>query len=182
MIAENTWNKIANYAKAKMLSSFSGEGILNPDIGEAANYPHVGFYISLENSSGDDFVNEGILHESLRNIIDSTNLVSDSAVTSMKSKDVDQSKIQTSTLNITVVTACTYIKNPLSWDENSDGLCFQWGQQFKGVYLPHQIKKMNSTKLEVLDKLCSWEAGVASSLWRLPEGLIWKLTCESYSL
>jgi len=180
MIADGLWHQISEYTKNQILSHY-GSSAPQPDIKEQLNIPHVGLYIGMENSSGDEIALRGILHESLRNVIDSVDTIVKSLYEDCQKKNIDQSEIQTSILNFSFITHCTYIKNPLSWDENKDGVYFQWGQQYRGMYLPHQIKKMNSTKLEVLDKLCSWEAGVASSLWRFPEGLVWKLSCEVFT-
>ena len=176
MISDEKWNNLDHYAKNKILAE-EVPHITKEDF----VLPHVGFYIGVESSSGDDILLEGILHESLKNVVESVDLVTASLAKISQDKDIEHSTIQTSTFHLTMITACTYVKNPLSWDENKDGVFFQWGQQFKGMYLPHQIKKMNCTKLEILDKLCSWEGKICSSAWRQPCGLIWKLTVESYS-
>ena len=81
---------------------------------------------------------------------------------------------------MTFVHDVIYLQNPLDWDEDKNGIYFQWGQKYKGFYLPNQIKKINSEnkKIKVLDKLVCHEVGLISNLWRMPEGLVYKIVCD----
>ena len=86
----------------------------------------------------------------------------------------------TAVFNFVIVWDVVFLKNSLGWDENEDGVHFQWGDEYKGLYLPYEIKQMKVPKTEVLNRLCSWETHVISNLWRLPEGRISRVVVDSF--
>jgi len=84
----------------------------------------------------------------------------------------------------TLVTECEVLtEDPMDWILGKDGVAFQWGQigeRSSVFYTPLETRMLRCAKNDVLHRLCCWKAGVPSNLWRKPEGLVWKLTCESY--
>jgi hypothetical protein len=144
------------------------------------NIAHKGFYVGMVDAEGEEACRTGFLKES-QNICDSADIVVTNLHNDLKTQGISPSKIHTSSFHFTLVTDVRYISDPLSWDEEKDGVYFMWGQDYRGLYLPYQIKRMGIPKVKVLDRLCTWEAGVASNLWRLPCGLIWKIACQSHA-
>lgn len=91
------------------------------------------------------------------------------------------SKLQGTHLHLTVVKDAVYLEKPLEWDATKDGVFFMWGDKYRGMLLPFEIARIKADKVRILDRLCSYKAGVPSSLWRLPEGTVWALKCDSYN-
>lgn len=178
---DKQWGKVANYVRSSVVSQFDPGSMFTQDVDVSAlSHPHQGFYISVESSSGEHLAREGFLKENLKSIKESLDIVSRNVYSALSAKGVGLSDVQTSTFYFTLVLNHYYISDPLSWDENADGVYFMWGQDYRALYLPYQIKKMNVSKVEILDRLCCHEAGVVSNLWRLPEGLVWRLVCQTH--
>ncbi len=187
MLMPDQWGKMGIWAKDKMASYFDPTAIVKEDASlNEIKSDHKGFYIGLVDSSGTDIAREGFLKETtdgaLTDILDSAKNVLHSLFDSLKNKNIVKEKVFTSTFHLIEVQDCVYLPGKTTWDENKDGIFFMWGQDHRGLYLPYQIQTMNMGKTQILDRVCAWEAGVASSLWRNPEGLVWKLVCNSHSL
>lgn len=183
MLSNTQWTSLANYVRTKTVSLFDPGSIFSEEAGldSLLRYAHKGFYVGVATPEGQDLVREGFLQDGLTSLKQSSDIVVKNLVSAFKGKDANTSTISTSTFHFTVITDVQYIADPMDWKEDSDGVYFMWGQNYKGLYLPYQIKKMGASKVEVLDKLCSWEAGLVSNLWRLPEGLVWRLSCQTYT-
>ncbi len=177
------WDRLSNHVRSKIASLYDPAQMFveQQDLKASLVVPHIGFYIGVLDSGGNEIIREGFMKEGLGNAVDSVNVVIKNLFDGLQDRSVDHSRTSTSSFNFTMITACDVLKHKMAWDESRDGVYFQWGQRYRGLYLPYQIKNMNSSKLEIMDKLCSWEAGVASNLWRLPEGLVFKLTCEIHT-
>lgn len=145
------------------------------------NIPHRGFYIGVVNSTDEEVSRVGFMQEGLTNIRDSATIVCKNLYDELVSKNVVVDRIKTSTFFFSVVWDCIYLPDPLIWNESTDGVYFMWGQRYKGLYLPYQINRMKMSKIDILDRLCSFEAKVPSSLWRLPEGLVFRVLCDSFT-
>lgn len=175
-------SKLAQYCKSKVVSAFDPSfQVVLDDETSAFSMPHKGFYIGFSDSSGTEICRDGFLKDNLLSVFDSANTAIIALISSLKSKNVVLEKIHSGTFYYTLVTDCIYFPDPLGWDENADGVYFMWGQNYRGLYLPHQIKKMNISKIDIMDRLCAFESHMASSLWRLPEGMVWALKCMSFS-
>ena len=181
--SQDIWNKLASYAKGHLLSKFDPTLITgsSEDFAPHLEIPHKGFYLAVENSSQQEVVRAGFLQEECNNVLDSTHRVVDAVYAELTAKNLPAQTVQTGRLHFTTVLDIDFIENGLAWDTNEDGIYFSWGDRYKGIYLPYQIRKMNVTHHEIMSKLCSLVAGVPSNLWRLPEALIWRLTCDSHS-
>lgn len=79
-----------------------------------------------------------------------------------------------------VVKDVKYIRNPLDWDIKKDGIYMQWGNRYQGCFMPYKIKSMGGDKIRILDKL-SCSISLPSSLWRIPEALIFSVINDIYS-
>lgn len=182
MLSDTQCNKLASYARTKIISLLdaSTPAVSDSSIRAELNAAHKGFYIGVVDAEGEEIVRSGFLKGS-QNVFDSVDMASQQAADSLRTAGVTISKVHTSTFFFTLVNDVTYMQDPMSWQEDSDGVYFMWGQSYRGLYLPYQIKQMSVSKVEVLDRLCAWEVGVASNLWRLPEGLVWRLSCQSFS-
>lgn len=180
---ENLWNKIMNYTRSKLhyLYDKNSPFAEDPSLKIEFNIPHVGFYIGITSNTGDDIIREGFLHNNLGNIIDSCDVVVQNLFNNLKHKNIDHDKIATSTFHLTIINKIVPLKNPLQWDQKSDGIYGMWGERYKGLYLPYQIQRMNNTQVEIMDRLCAWELGIASNLWRVPECIVFRLQSQSYS-
>lgn len=179
---DKQWRKVADYVRSSIGSQFDPGFMLKPDIEVTSLvHPHQGFYIGVETPSGEHIAREGFLKENLKNIKESLDIVSRNVYSALVSKGFSLSDVQTSTFYFTLVLSNYYISDPLNWDENADGIYFMWGQDYRALYLPYQIKKMNVSKVEILDRLCCHEAGVISNLWRVPEGLCFRIVAQSYT-
>jgi len=170
------WQKISSYIYQKLKDNSYSDTQLR----DLFNIPHKGFYIGILDSNGNDLLREGFLKESCPNVFDSANNIIDQIHDKDKEGQYDK-KVFDNRLYLTLVKDLQYIENPLDWDENNDGIFMMFGQKFKGLYLPYQIRRMNCPKKEVLDRLASWECGTVSSLWALPETLVSKILCDSFA-
>lgn len=182
MLNDTQWNKLSNYCRSKLASLFDPATPFASEKGlrTELNSPHKGFYIGIVDASGEELVRSGFLRGS-QNIHDSADIATQNAHEDLKSAGVSASKIQSGSFFFTLVTDVSYMQDPMRWSDEIDGVYFMWGQKYRSLYLPYQIKRMGVPKTEVLDRLCSLEAGVASNLWRLPEGLCFKIACQSYT-
>ncbi len=181
-LTEESGRKLSQYAKQYILAKYD-PSILVPAIDmESAEWKlaHKGFYIGIRDSSGTQIIRTGFLEEDGSNVLDSLNRVLEAVYTELSTKGISDKIVQTSMFYLTLVTDVTFIGNPLSWNENEDGIYFSWGDKYKGLYLPYEIKELSVKKTEIMNRLCSLEAKVPSNLWRLPEGLVHRLVCQSY--
>jgi hypothetical protein len=71
-------------------------------------------------------------------------------------------------------------EDPLNWEPGKDGVCFQWGQDHMAYYLPLETNDAGMTKQDTMHRLCCMGAGLPSNFWRKPEGLVWRMECETY--
>ncbi len=138
---------------------------------------HNGIYILIESATGEILAREGYMQKPMHNYMDSVGTVIENCFNTLKSKAINYNKFASSRLVLTIVKSIQYMPDSLSWDENEDGVYMQWGQKYKAFYLPYQIQKMGLSKIDTLDRLCAWETGLASSLWRVPEMLVYRLKC-----
>jgi len=178
MLDNEIWPRIASYFKSKLDTLFDPAAVLVDD--PLVDHDHKGFYVGVVDSLGKGILREGFMQEGLTNLRTSVDTVANALFSQAKDKNVSRDKLQSSTLYFYCVQNCTYIADPLAWDENVDGIYFMWGQKYRGLYLPYEIKQFGLTKTETLDRLCSQEVHVPSTLWRLPEGLCWKISCIEY--
>lgn len=174
------WETISQYVRNKLSSLCDPKIVSPPDLSDIL-FDHKGFYVGLVDPANKELVREGFLREDLKNVSDSVNEILPLIMKSLKEKEITIEKAQASKFHFCLVTDVVYIMNPLDWNENSDGIYFQWGQKYSAFYLPYQIQNMKMSKIEILDRLCCHEAGVVANLWRLPEGLIYVIKCLSYS-
>lgn len=175
-------NTLALFIKNQLLLSFNSnnENLLFPT--NAVNdYSCKGLFFSVINTDETESAREGELFEKadLKNSVQS--IVSKLSA-KLKLIDYSYNKLQISNFRLTYVYDVIYLKNPLEWDENKDGVYFQWGQKYRGLFLPNQIKKIQGSKIDVLDRLLCHEIGLISNLWRMPEGLVFKIDCEQVTI
>lgn len=183
-IADNTWTRLATLLKARLLAKYD-PGTLLPDasgISSNLKIRHRGCYISVYDSQKDKLARAGFLREGCQDVLESAMQVLEALHTELEAKGISHKKLPSSSYNFVVVWDLVFIANPLIWDANTDGIYLNWGDKYKGLYLSHEIKRMSVTKAEVLNRLCSWEIGIPSNLWRLPEGMTYKILCDSYSI
>ena len=182
MIADKVWENLLSYVRHKIESSIDPTLVfVEPEgLKDSLNLPHKGFYIGIMNSSSEDILREGYLKEGLHNVFESTHTTIGNICKQLKNENIAVSQIQTGKIFLTVVSDVIYIQNPTHWDENKDGVYFQWGQNYKALYLPYQIKHMDLSKIEIMDRLCGWEAGLASNLWRKSSGLVFRMLALTY--
>lgn len=176
------WVNINNHFRQSVLSLFD-ENIVPENIKEHDSYSvrHHGIYIGVVNVHGDSVCRLGSMDGDHNNLIESVKNIRKLLLDFVKEHKWTANMFLTSSLHYCVVLSSSFIDNPLNWNEQEDGIYFQWGDKYRGFYLPYEVQRMNVSKIEVLNRLCTWEAKVPANLWRLPEGLCFKLVCDSYS-
>lgn len=180
---QSSWKILAEYIKQKIIHFLDPESpnllVLKSDDFMIA---HKGFYIGILDASEKELTREGFLKDGQTSLLESVELALQKTFEACKAKKISKEKIHTSSFHLTIVTDCVYLPDPVLWNEKQDGVYFMWGQNYSGFYLPYQIIRKNINKIEVLDQLCSWECKLPSNLWKMPEGLIFKLVCHSFQL
>lgn len=184
MLTQSQFNQLAVYFKNKIISSFDPAQMVREEDGfyEQMILSHIGLFVGVVNQNDQELCREGFLEENHTNLKDSADVVVNSLFSELKSRNIVVDVVRKSTFHLSIVTDCIYMADPIMWDENKDGVYFMWGQRYKGMYLPYQIRRLNMSKIDVMDRLCSHEIGVVANLWRLPEGLCFKLITQSYDL
>jgi len=183
MLTNQHFIKLANHVRSRVTAAYDPAALFaeDPDLKKQLNTPHKGLYIGIISSTNEPLAREGFLKEEQTNALDSASIVVSSLQSAFEKNNITIDKIKTATFHFSVISDCVYMPDPSTWNENNDGIYFMWGQKYRGLYLPYQIKSMNLPKSEIMDRLCSWEAGVTSNLWKLPEGLCYRLICQSHA-
>lgn len=181
-IDQNLWNRISNYVRSKLSNLLDPSFLFSEDaaLRKDSDIKHKGFYVGVVDSSDSDVMREGFLQHDLTNLLDSCDIVIKNMAFRLKNNLSSKLQIETSMFYFTVIDEIIYLKNPLQWNESADGIFFQWGQMYKGVLLPYQIVRMQCKKTEIMNRMCSYDAGIISSAWRLPEGMVYRLVCKSF--
>lgn len=142
---------------------------------------HKGFYVGIIGSNNKQICRVGFLNEDCNNIIDSVKKVADSTYNELHSQKINFDAIKSSTFYFSLIFDVVFINNGLSWNENEDGIYFMWGDKYKGLYLSYEVKRLQCSKIEVMNRLCSCVVKVPSNFWRLPEGLCFRLISDNFS-
>jgi hypothetical protein len=182
MISKEIWQQLANYFRSKLVAKIDVGQLFvhNSMLQQSLEIPHKGFYVGVIDSVGNQIIREGFLSENLTNVMNSADIVLENIYGNLINNGVTVSKLQTSTFYFYIINDVVYLANPMAWDDKQDGVYFQWGQNYKSMFLPYQVKLMNMPKTDILDRLCA-SSGTVSNLWKLPEGLIFALKNESHS-
>jgi hypothetical protein len=177
-----TWESASVCFKAKILSKFDPSTLVPPigDLQSKLHIDHKGFFICLFDSSKKKIVRTGFMEDGQSDIVNSATKAIDALHKELEANKVSYAKLLTAVFNFVVVWDVVYLKNSLGWNENDDGVYFSWGDEYKGFYVPSEIKQMKVPKTEILNRLCSFECHVPSNLWRLPEGLVSRIVCDSF--
>jgi len=141
---------LSNYVKSRLLSFRGGdESVLVSDSNLVSDlkYPHVGFYIAIHDVMEDEIASDGFMKHSLNDIIDSAETVISRLSSQLAEKNVSKNKMETGNFHLTLVTSCTYIKNPLHWNEDGDGIFLGKSTNRRDSYI-RKIKKA-ATKLKL---------------------------------
>lgn len=154
-------------------------GIEMQDITLQYNVLHKGFYLGLLDSSDTEIARVGFLKDKQTNLVSSAALVLNDLKNILQLKNISRNQFNTCKIYCVAIQDCVYIADPLNWDVKTNGILFKWGQKYQGLYLPYQIARMKAHKIEIMDRLCSLECGLISNLWKLPEGLVYRLICST---
>lgn len=172
-----------NYARSKLISFYDPALLFSEpeNLVEKLKDVHCGFYLGIVSADGQILSSNGFLKDGLENIKGSVDISLKNIFSDLSDKTVLVEKIKSATFHYSIVQKCLYISDPLAWDENQDGVYFMWGDRYKGIYLPYEIRQLNLSQTEILDRLCCHKGGVVSSLWRLPECLVHRLIVQSHA-
>lgn len=176
MVKPHIWHWISGYIRHKI----SVHSHTEPELKDQLNILHKGFFVGLLGPDGKRIYRKGFMNGTKNNILDSADAIIPLVVDDIKHGNLSQEDLDKYPLMLTVVLDMKRLKNSLEWDPNRDGVYFQWGDKYEGLYLPFEIKAMNVSQNETMDRLCSWEVGVPATFWRLAEGLTWQIVCESH--
>lgn len=174
------WQKVSDYTRESLLR------IADPSLPQTSVFPealsvkHRGFFLGLISPKGDDIAREGFLFDDTNDLRGSVDRAIIAFAAALESQKIAMNAIQAGTLQLCLICEIVFIKEPLNWDDSKDGVYFSWGDRYKGLYLPYQIRRSDSTKIEIMEKLCSYQAHVPSNLWQYPCGMVYKLVAESY--
>lgn len=181
MLAIENIQKLSSYFRTKLISLYDPAVVFSqPDITDEMTDNHCGFYVGVVLADGKE-TRAGFLKENLINVKESADITVQNLFAELRSKSVTIEQVKSATFYFSIVQRCIYISDPLAWNEKEDGVYFMWGDRYRGMYLPYQIKLMNRSKIEILDRLCTWECQLPSSCWRLPEGMVWRMFCQNYT-
>lgn len=178
MLSLTQQRELISYVRGRLVQNLD-PAFVNSENELDINIAHRGFYVGIFYES-QELCRVGFLEENLNNIKNSADRIIPNIQTELQAKNVTVDILKKSEIYVTIVRECVYLPDPMTWDENSDGIYFMWGQKYRAMYLPYQIQQMGLSKVNTMDQLCSHEAGVPSTLWKLPEGLIWRLGCQSF--
>lgn len=183
-MSQDIWLNLATLLKSQLLARYDPGTLVSESskISSKLDLPHRGFYISVYDSKNEKIARSGFLREDCINVLESSMQALEGLHSELKAKGISHKKLLTSSYNFVAVWDLVFLENSLAWDDNMDGIYLNWGDRYKGMYLPYEIKQMSVTKIEVMNRLCSWELGIPSNLWRLPEGMTHGIFCDSYSL
>lgn len=183
MLTHSQLNQLASYTRSRVVSMFDPAQMFaeSDSLRKELESAHRGFFVGVVDHNGNELCRSGFLKEDQKNIRDSAEMVVKGLFSELQSQNVTVDIVRKATFHFTIVNECIYMPDPTVWNENSDGIYFMWGQRYKAMYLPYQIRRLNMSKIDIMDRLCMWEAGVASNLWRLPCGLMWRLVCQSHT-
>ena len=184
LIPADVFQNLANYCRNYIINAYNPTSSLAEPSGLRTSLmtKHKGLYVGIFSPKDEEICSEGILKEDLTDILDTGNLVCRKIFDALRAKNITESVFKTCQCNFALVKDIIYIMDSLDWNQAIDGIYMQWGQKYKGIYLPYQIKRMKVTKNVVMDRLCSWQCGIVSSCWKMPEGLTYKVVCDSLSL
>jgi len=183
MLTNNQWSSLSNHVRTKLNYYYDPavQFVEQADLREQIKIKHKGVYIGFEDGDGKYSAREGFLKEDLLDIVGGFDQATDLMYTKFRKDGIAVSKLHTGTFYFTIITDVKYLPNPTSWDEARDGVYFMWGQNYRALYLPYEIQKMGLSKIDVLDRLCSFSAKIPANLWKFPEGLIFRLLSHSFS-
>ncbi len=183
-IADNMWITLAEFLKARLLAKYD-LGILSPEASELKSkleILHHGCYISVYDNQKNKIARVGFLRQDCQNVLESFTQALEALHTELEAKGISHKKLPSSSYNFVVVWDLVFIENPLAWDVNVDGIYLNWGDKYKGLYLPYEINQMSTTQVEVLGNLCSFTLALPANLWKLPECISHRVLCDSYTI
>ena len=134
---------------------------------------HHGAFIALINSGGNLICEEQFTSPDLTDVVETVKLICEK----IKARNIEKDVLQNCIIQCCIIREAVFLKNPLEWNEETDGICFQWGNKYRAYYMPYEIARIKSDKVRIMDRLCSHKAdpSLPSSLWRLPEGICHKI-------
>ena len=183
-LSKDIWNSFATLLKNKLVAKYDPTALVasDPDLSSKLQMPHKGFYITALDSSKEELSKVGFLKDEQTDLVASSHKVIEALYIELQTKGVSQQQLLTGSFNFTAIWDVVFTNNGINWNENEDGVTFEWGDRYKGMYLPWEIQEMTVSKVEIMNRLCSHIASVPSNLWRLPEGMCNRLICDSHSI
>lgn len=171
--------KILIYIRDYLKQLFDSNSVIDNSFWSNIDFPHKGVYISGLFEKQNHKI--GFMNETTGKLQESFDLALNMMYDYMNSNKLNSTNLKLFKFNVTIIYDVVYIQDPMKWDDKKDGIYFQWGQKYKAFYLPYEIYTMNMDKVQILNYLCSTSAKVPANLWRMPEGLVFKIICESFS-
>lgn len=181
-IDKKTWNKLLNHIRSKVLHLYdpSTEFKVEDNIASELQTDHQGFYIGVVDKNGNEITTVGFMQDGLDNVFQSADIVVQKLFNDLQKQKISRNDFRSFSVYLEVIRSCKYIINPLEWNEEKDGVYFMWGQKYSAICLPYQVKLRNKNKIDLMDQLVSWDTKLPSNFWRLPEGMCFRLRCESF--
>ncbi len=183
-LASEIWEPLSKILKDKLLAKYDPAVLVTPekDLHSRMTVGHKGFYVTIFDSSKAKLIQVGFMEGDQTNVLDSGNRVVEAVYTEMQAQVISHRKLLTATFAYTCIWDVVQAKTGLAWDENNDGVHLAWGDRYKAMYLPIEIQQMSIPKTEIMNRLTTWGAKLPSNCWRLPEMIVHRLLCDSYTL
>jgi len=143
---------------------------------ETMEEPHKGAFLAVLTRKGELIAEVKKTQDGLTEL----NETISELVKEMMERNIEKEVIQDSLIQLCVIKEVIFLKNPLDWKPESEGVCFQWGNRYKSFMMPYEASRIGGDKIRLLDRLCSHKAGMPSSMWRLPCGICFRILIKHY--
>lgn len=180
MMTNEVKNNLLNHVRSKVIHLYNPETefLVSDSLQNELDIDHKGFYIGII-KDGQEIAQQGFMSEDANDLLKSVDVVIKDLFEKLNNTNISKDIVRKSTFHLEIIKECKYIVNPLEWDEDKDGIYFMWGQDYSAMYLPYQVKLKNQNKIDLMDQLCCFEAKLPANLWRLPEGMCFRIESES---
>lgn len=177
MIDKNLWTKITGHIRQSVWALFNNQGtIKSEELKSVLQLNHVGFFISLESSTNSRPDRIGFLRKGQNDAYESMVNTIKQLYGFLCQNGKTENQFAISRLWTTIIYDVVPIRNPLEWEPGVDGVYLQFGDKYRGFYLPYETE--NLKRQDVLDRLATWELNIPSDVWKLPEGIVFRIVSE----
>ena len=162
---KEVWQKISAAIVDHLVN---GKDLVLPELKE----DHKGAFLALFDKKGDLIGEVKVLQDGLADLSETLRQL-------CKNAEEEKKRKECVAVHLCVIKGAIHIRNPLEWDASRDGVCFQWGNRYRGFLMPYEIALMGGDKIRIMDRLSS-RMSLPSSLWKIPESMTFKIAVDWY--